>query len=104
MARSKINGRITELLERGISGPAGDGLAKLGKVVRKVYGTNESTDGYAEVVAVCSVPSYTLRDEQGTTYSWRQDLTRPASLEEELAYWKARAQAAERRVEDVNQR
>lgn len=78
-----------------VSNVMSDQLDKLNTVVVKRYGTGESSE-LALVVSICDAPTYTLLDVSGARYSWRQDLTRPATADESIRYWRERAETAER--------
>lgn len=40
----------------------------------------------AEVVSMCDAPTFGLVGADGSRAHWRQDLTRPATTEEQIAY------------------
>ena len=73
-----------------------DKLDQLGTVVIPRYGTGTEGEA-AEIVSICDAPSFTLVPADGRPFSWRQDLTRAATRDEELAYWKERARTEGRR-------
>ena len=74
---------------------------KLNTIVRVCTGTEnteqrKSSDGnFCEVVSICNEPTYQLRDSNGHHFHWAQSLTRPASEQETIEYWKNRAIIAE---------
>jgi hypothetical protein len=79
-------------------------IKQLGTVVVKRYGTGrENVNETAEVISVCGAPSFGLVDTEGRRYNWRQDLTRPATVEETIDYWKRRAASAERALKERRQ-
>src|ERR1051325_5280197 len=73
-------------------------LEKLNTVVVKRYrGTGENQEPeLALVVSSCDAPTYGLQDASGHRYHWRQDLTRAATPDEAIKYWRERAEKAER--------
>lgn len=79
-------------------------LNKLGQIVRKCYGPEtpaqrRSNEGeFAEIEFIINSPTYSLLDTDGHSYTWVQDLTRPATPEETTAYWKQRAINAEAKL------
>jgi hypothetical protein len=72
----------------------------LNTVVRVMWGTGERR-GFGRVIAVCDAPTFTLEMDTGEKITWRQDLCRGAQPAEEVAYWKARALAAEKSNADL---
>jgi hypothetical protein len=66
----------------------------LGKVVVTRYGDG-STKCAVEVASYCDAPTIGGRDEYGIWVNWRADLSREATAEETIAYWKERALKAE---------
>ncbi|MFL6228421.1 MAG: hypothetical protein ACJ741_06545 [Pyrinomonadaceae bacterium] len=74
---------------------------KLGSIVMKRYGGGRESDELCEVVSSLAEPSYHLRQPDGHVFTWAQSLTRPATHEEEVAYWRARAERTEGAKGDV---
>ncbi len=69
----------------------------LGSIVRQRDGQgNESK--LCQVRSMLNEPSAELVDENGHTFHWAQSLTRRATPEEEIAYWKAQAENWKRRA------
>lgn len=67
-----------------------------GKIVVKRYGTGDERGELCEVVFTINQPVYQLRTpESGELFTWCQSLTRPATPEEQIEYWRRRALAAE---------
>jgi hypothetical protein len=52
-----------------------------------------------QVRSMLNEPSAELVDEKGHVFHWAQSLTRPATQEEIIAYWKAQAESWKRRAE-----
>jgi hypothetical protein len=79
---------------------------KLGTIVRRcLLGESEverlGSGEFAEVKSALDEPSFGLVDIDGHEYTSAQSLTRLATVGEELAYWRERAKAAERRSEEA---
>lgn len=70
----------------------------LNTVVRVMYGTGQPM-GPALVIGASDAPQFLLQAPDGRQFWWRQDLCRGAKEGAEADYWKARAQAAEQRLE-----
>ena len=68
---------------------------ELGTIVVKRYGTGDEHGELAEVVSIINSPTYELKDTSGNIYTWVQNITRPATVEETIAYWRERARRAE---------
>lgn len=76
-------------------------LDKLNTVVIKRYastGENQEPE-LALVITSCEAPTFGLLDTSGNQYHWRQDLTRAATPDESIKYWRGRAEIAERTLE-----
>lgn len=83
------------------TGEVSDQIDKLGTVIIQRSGAvcNTSGDGRAAlIVSICDAPTYGLIAADGTRFHWRQDLTRPATEEETVEYWRRRAERAEERL------
>lgn len=70
-------------------------LDLLGTVVMKRYGTGEIGKEACEVLSSLEEPSFQLVSVEGESFTWAQSLTRPATPEEAIEYWKARTRYAE---------
>lgn len=68
----------------------------LGTVVVQRFGTGAEGDASA-ILTICDAPTFGLIRADGHHFDWRQDLTRPATTEEALAYWRERALNAEKK-------
>lgn len=69
----------------------------LGDIVRQKDG--QGNEGkLCEVLSMLNEPSAKLVDETGSAFHWAQSLTRPATPEEVVAYWKAQAESWKRRA------
>lgn len=69
----------------------------LGDIVMKVFGNGEEA-GLCEVVSLLDEPSAELIGSDGKAFQWAQSLTRPATPEESMAYWKSQAETWKRRA------
>lgn len=65
-----------------------------GKLAAATYGT-AGTRFVGEVIGYQPQPTYIFQLPDGSIEHWVADLVRPASVEEEIAYWRNRALAAE---------
>jgi hypothetical protein len=68
-----------------------------GDIVMKRYGTGTESGELGEVAGMYSEPTACLVAPDGHKYWWAQSLTRPATPDEVVHYWKARALKAEQR-------
>lgn len=71
---------------------------QLGEVVIQRFGHGEEGKP-CEVRSILDEPSATLVDAEGHSFQWAQSLTRPATPDEAVAYWKAQAESWKRRAE-----
>lgn len=81
-------------------------FALIETVVRKCYGPEtpeqRAAGGeFAVIVGVVDEPTYILAGLDGKQYSWCQSLTRSATSEETVAYWRDRAKRAEERIDMI---
>ncbi|EKT4090777.1 hypothetical protein QEG23_000247 [Stenotrophomonas maltophilia] len=65
-----------------------------GKLAAATYGTS-GTRFVGEVIGYQPQPTYIIQLPDGRIEHWVAGLVRPASVEEEIAYWRNRALAAE---------
>ncbi|GEM_PF-5869265 len=69
---------------------------KIGEIVRVV---TQGTEGkLCEVRSMLNLPSAELVDEDGHSFHWAQSLTRPATNEETVSFWKNQAEHWKRRA------
>lgn len=67
---------------------------ELGQIVMQRFGTGNE-GALCEVKSSCDAPTFSLVTNLGHEFTWRQDLTRPATEAETILYWKNRAIEAE---------
>lgn len=73
----------------------GDATDMLGRVV--ILSTAQGDRyGVGMVIAIAGFPTYELEDASGDRMAWGVHLSRPATPDEAIAYWRDRACNAER--------
>ncbi len=68
----------------------------LGMIVVAVDGVTGEPNFVGECFGYMGEPTYMMTKEDGTRATWAQSITRVATPDEELAYWRNRAMQAEK--------